>query len=217
MIHFAAHSAEVHMQIARKIFVLIAGFGLTLTALLNWKTAGASPLESKAPAMIAKASAPGQGMLTIPETTLAINSDKPMSQRVMHYEIEARYDIAKHIVDETEVLPYHNMTGQALDHFPFHLYQIAFQPKSTWIREAKIEGSRDTAYEKWDDKEYGSEEIKSLELVGQGDLTGQLQYIAPDDGNKDDKTVVDVHVPRAIAPGGYAQFKIAVQTRFTET
>jgi len=117
----------------------------------------------------------------------------------------------------TEILTYHNLTGQALDHFPFHLYQNAFQPKATFVRDSKLMGSRDTGYEKWEDKYYGSEEIKNIELVGQGDLTSQLQYIAPDDGNKDDKTVVDLHVPKAIAPGAYAQFKITFKTKFPET
>ncbi|MGA8764986.1 MAG: M1 family metallopeptidase, partial [Candidatus Sulfotelmatobacter sp.] len=127
------------------------------------------------------------------------------------------YDAAKHTVDATEVLTYHNLTGQALDHFPFHLYQNAFQPKATWVREAKIVGSRDVGYPKWEEKQYGAEEIKSLEVVGQGDLTQQLQFIQPDDGNKDDKTVVDVRVPKPVAPGEYVQFKIAFQTRFPET
>src|SRR5258708_14623799 len=157
------------------------------------------------------------GALSIPDTTSAINSDKPMSQRVVHYEIDAKYDASKHIVDATEVLTYHNLTGQALDHFPFHLYQNAFQPTATWVREAKTAGSRDIGYDKWEDKEYGSEDIKSLEVVGQGDLTPQLQFIAPDDGNKDDKTVVDVHLPKAVAPGSYVQFKIAFQTMLPET
>jgi len=31
------------------------------------------------------------------------------------------------------------------------------------------------------------------------------------------KTVVDVHLPEAIAPGEYVQFKIAFQTNFPET
>jgi hypothetical protein len=140
-----------------------------------------------------------------------------MSQRVVHYEIDAKYDAVRHTVDATEVLTYHNLTGQALDHFPFHLYQNAFQPTSTWVREAKLAGSRDTTYEKWEAKEYGSEEIKSLEVVGQGDLTSQLHYIQPDDGNKDDKTVAEVHVPKAIAPGAYAQFKIAFHDQMPET
>jgi hypothetical protein len=153
----------------------------------------------------------------IPDTTLAINSDKPMSERIVHYEIDAKYDAVKHIVDATELLTYHNVTGQALDHFPFHLYQNAFQPKATWVSEAKLMGSRDTSYAKWEDKDYGSEEIKSIEIIGQGDQTAQLHYVAPDDGNKDDKTVIDLPVTKPIAPGETVQFKITFQTKFPET
>jgi hypothetical protein len=168
-------------------------------------TAGITPLPNS------------PGALAIPETTSAINSSAPMSQRVVHYDIDAHYDAARHTVDATEVLTYHNLTGQALDHFPFHLYQNAFQPKATWVREAKVAGSRDVGYEKWKDKQYGSEDIKSLEVLGQGDLTAQLQYIQPDDGNKDDKTVVDLKLPQAIAPGGFVQFKIAFHDQMPET
>jgi hypothetical protein len=210
------------MQIRWKLVALIAASALGVTALVNQKTATAAAPQGatsapKTPPSAKNAKDGAPAGISIPDTTLAINSDKPMSDRVVHYEIDAKYDAAKHTVDATEVLTYHNLTGQALDHFPFHLYQNAFQPKSTWMREAKIEGSRDTAYDKWEEKEYGSEDIKSLEVVGQGDLTGQLQFIAPDDGNKDDRTVVDLYVPKPIAPGAYVQFKISFQTRFPET
>jgi len=175
--------------------------------------ATASPAKAAKPA----GSEPAVAAASIPDTVLAINSDKPMSERVVHYEIDAKYDAARHTVDATEVLTYNNLTGQPLDHFPFHLYQNAFQPKATWIREAKVAGTRDVSYEKWEDKLYGSEDIKSLEVVGQGDLTQNLQFIQPDDGNKDDKTVVDLHLAKPVAPGAYVQFKIAFQTRFPET
>src|SRR6202167_4920783 len=175
--------------------------------------------KGAAPQRTASVASPSvsSGALTIPDTTLAINSTLPMSQRVVHYEIDAKYDASNHTVDATEVLTYHNLTGHALDHFPFHLYQNAFQPNSTWIRESKIAGSRDVSYEKWESKEYGSEDIKSLEVVGQGDLTSQVQYIQPDDGNKDDKTVVDVHLPKPVARGAFVQFKIAFRTNLPET
>ncbi len=172
---------------------------------------------SAAKAANASAAAGPAGSMAIPDTTLAINSDKPMSERVVHYEIDAHYDATSHVVDATEVLTYHNLTGQALDHFPFHLYQNAFEPNATWVREAKVAGNRDTGYDKWEAKEYGSEEIKSLEVVGQGNVTAQMHYIAPDDGNKDDKTVIDVPVPKPIAPGEYVQFKMVFQTKFPET
>jgi len=200
-------------------FPVVSVVALSLAVIQH--AAKAAPPQGAPVASAAKSPAPAvsnsAGAMAIPDTTLAINSDKPMSERIVHYEIEAKYDAVKHVVDATEVITYHNVTGQALDHFPFHLYQNAFQPKATWVSEAKVMGSRDTNYEKWEDKDYGSEEIKSLELVGQGDLTAQLHYIAPDDGNKDDRTVVDLRVPKPIAPGAYVQFKIAFQTKFPET
>jgi hypothetical protein len=205
------------MQIRLRLAALIAASALEVIVLVNQKTTTAAGPQMITPGKATSVSTPVPGALSIPDTTLAINSSTPMSQRVVHYEIDAKYDAAKHTVDATEVLTYHNVTGQALDHFPFHLYQNAFQPKSTWVREAKIEGSRDIAYDKWDEKKYGSEDIKNLEVVGQGDLTGQMQYIASDDGNKDDKTVVDLHLPKPIPSGAYVQFRIAFQTKFPET
>jgi hypothetical protein len=178
---------------------------------------------AKAQAKAASPMAGGGETPAIPDTTLAINSDKAMSERVVHYEIDAKYDAGTHTVNATETLTYHNLTGQALDHFPFHLYQNAFQPKATFVREAKLVGSRDTAYAKWEDKDYGSEDIKHIFVLGAGDqggdldMTNDLKYIQPDDGNKDDRTVVDVPVPHPIAPGAYVRFKIMFRTQFPET
>jgi hypothetical protein len=206
------------MKIRWMILFFPAVSVIALSLLVQHHAASAAaPQGALAAASVANAASVAPGPLTIPDTTLAINSNKPMSQRIVHYEIDAKYDAAQHTVNATEVLTYHNLTGQALDHFPFHLYQNAFQPNSTFVREAKVAGNRDTGYDKWEAKEYGSEDIKSLEVVGQGDLTSQIQYIQPDDGNKDDKTVVDVHLPKPVAPNEYVQFKIAFQTKFPET
>jgi hypothetical protein len=172
------------------------------------------PASSAKPSTLASAANPA---VDIPATILAINSDKPMSERIVHYEIDAHYDPGTHTVTASEVLTYHNLTGQALDHFPFHLYQNAFQPNSTFVRGSKLSGTRDTNYEKWDAKYYGSEEIKSLEVAGQGDLASHLHYIQPDDANPDDKTVVDLPLDKPIPAGGYAQFKISFVTKFPET
>jgi len=198
-------------------FPVVLVIVLSLAVMRHNVNAAAPQARSTAPA-VAHASAPSSaGAMAIPDTTLAINSDKPMSARIVHYEIDAKYNAETHVVDATEALTYHNVTGQALDHFPFHLYQNAFQPKATWVNEAKLMGSRDTSYAKWEDKDYGSEDIKSLEVVGQGDLTAQLHYVAPDDGNKDDKTVIDLPLRKPIAPGEYVQFKMTFQTKFPET
>ena len=202
-----------------RVIVPIAIFALGFAAVTNRKTVTAAPQAAPAPTPAKSVAAnPSQtGSVFIPDTTLAVNSSTPLSQRIVHYEIDAKYDAVKHFVDANEILTYHNLTGQALDHFPFHLYQNAFQPKATFVRDAKVMGSRDTSYATWEDKFYGSEDIKRIEVVGQGDLTQNLQYIAPDDGNKDDKTVVDLQLTKPIPAGAFVQFKIAFQTKFPET
>ena len=155
--------------------------------------------------------------LPIPDTTSAINSPTPLSQRVVAYNMDARYNAKNHSLDATETLTYHNLTGQPLDSFPFHLYLNGFQPTSTWMREGKREGTRGQNFATWDSKSFGAEEIKSFEVVGQGDFTTQLQFTHPDDDNKDDRTVVEVRLPKPIPPDGYVQFKIKFHDQFPET
>jgi len=204
------------MKIRWRMIAVLAISAFSLVVLTPRKNATAAP-QFPAPSKAAVPLLPADQSLSIPDTTLAINSPTPLSQRVVHYEIDAKYDASKHTVEATEVLTYHNLTGQSLDHFPFHLYQNAFQPNATFVRDAKLMGSRDTGYEKWEAKYYGSEDIKSIEVVGQGDLTRNLQFVSPDDNNKDDKTVVDLRLAKPIPAGTIVQFKIAFQTRFPET
>jgi hypothetical protein len=216
MIQSRSATQEELMKIRWRMIAVLAIFVLSLVVLIERKPVTAAA-QTPAPAKTAAPSLPTSQSLTIPDTTLSINSPVPLSPRIVHYEIEAKYDTSKRTVDATEVLTYHNLTGQALDHFPFHLYQNAFQPNATFVRDAKLMGSRDTGYAHWEAKYQGSEDIKSIEVVGQGDLTRNLQFIAPDDNNKDDKTVVDLHLAKPVPDGAFVQFKIAFQTKFPET
>ena len=142
----------------------------------------------------------------------------PLSQRVVAYVIDAKYDPDKHSVDATETLTYHNLTGQPLDRFPFHLYLNGFQPKATWVHEAHRDGNfRSTTFEDaWDPKNSGSNDVTSLEVVGMGDLTKQIKFVSPDDGNPDDKTVFEVQLPRPVAPGEEVVFKLKFHAVFPE-
>ena len=149
--------------------------------------------------------------------TFAPKVSGPLSQRVVAYQIDARYDPEKHVVDATETLTYHNLTGRPLDRFPFHLYLNGFQPKSTWIYEAHRDGSfRSSDLSHWEDSDRGASEITSFEVAGVGDLTKQMKFTSPDDGNPDDRTVFEVKLPRPVPPGQDVTFKIAFRARFPE-
>ncbi len=151
------------------------------------------------------------------QSALAPKVTGPLSQRVVAYHIDAKYDPAKHTVDGVETLTYHNLTGQPLDRFPFHLYLNGFQPKATWTYEAHREGEfRSSEFKSWDEKNTGSNQVTSFEVVGMGDLTGQMKFISPDDGNPDDKSVFEVQLPRPVAPGQDVTFKIVFHAKFPE-
>ena len=142
-----------------------------------------------------------------------------MSERVVHYEIDANYNATKHTVDATEVLTYHNLTGQALDHFPFHLYQNAFQPKATWVREAKVHGSRDTGYDKWESEgiRLGRNQEHRSRRPGRPHHR-TCSTSRPTTAIKDDKTVVDMRLAKPIAPGAYRAVQDrSFKTKFPET
>ena len=141
----------------------------------------------------------------------------PLSQRVVAYQIEATYDPPKHTVEASETLTYHNLTGQPLDTFPFHLYLNAFQPKSTWMHEAHRDGSfRSSSLEHWKPEDYGSNVVTSFQVEGMGDLTSQMKFISPDDGNPDDQTVFQVRLPKPVAPGQDVTFQIKFKATFPE-
>lgn len=146
------------------------------------------------------------------------SSHPPLSQRVVHYQIDAKYDAAAKTLDASEILTYKNLTGQPLSTFPFHLYLNAFQPKATWISEAHRQAGQlgRAGLEEWDRKDYGAIDIKKFEVAGQGDLTSQLKFISPDDGNPDDKTVVEVQLPKPIAPGESVEFHIQFHDKFPQ-
>jgi hypothetical protein len=152
--------------------------------------------------------------------SIATNSPggAPLSDRIVHYTIEAKYDAKTHTLDGSETLVYQNKTGQPLDTFPFHLYLNAFQPQSTWMRETHRDGNLVTRFRGGaDEKSRGEITIKQFTVDGAGDLTQQLKFIAPDDGNGEDKTVTQVKLPKAVAPGASVTFRIQFHDKFPET
>ena len=141
----------------------------------------------------------------------------PLSERVVAYRIEGVYNAKTHTLDATEVLTYTNRTGTTLDRFPFHLYLNAFQPKSTFMTEAEQTGDRDVeAGSGWNDKHFGSNEVKSLEIVGSGDVTRQMKFVSPDDGNANDRTVFEIALPRPLPPNQSVEFRIHFVAKFPE-
>jgi Peptidase family M1 domain len=142
----------------------------------------------------------------------AVNSPdgKPLSQRVTAYWIDARLNTDAKTLDATEILEYRNPSDQPVSSIPFHLYLNAFRPQSTFSRESHQDGD-DISYAKG---EQGAIEIRSISAEGYGDLSQNMQFIAPDDSNQEDHTVMEVTLPKPLAPGDVIRFQVSFHDKF---
>ena len=141
---------------------------------------------------------------------------KPLSTRIVAYDIEAKLDTDKKTLDATEILTYKNLTGQPLNTFPFHLYLNAFRPQSSFTRESHFTGGvrdseKDNSYPK---EKQGSITISHIDAEGYGDLTPTLHFTAPDDNNVEDHTVAEVVLPHPLAPNDSITFHITFHDQF---
>jgi hypothetical protein len=142
----------------------------------------------------------------------AVNSanGKPLSQRVVAYWIDAKLNATAKTLDATEILEYRNPSDQPLTTIPFHLYLNAFRPQSTFSAEAHL-GGTDVSYAKGAE---GAIDIKSISAEGYGDLAQNMKFTAPDDGNQDDHTVMEITLPKPLAPGEVIRFQLAFHDKF---
>ncbi|HEX9709887.1 MAG TPA: hypothetical protein VGB42_07990, partial [Candidatus Thermoplasmatota archaeon] len=143
------------------------------------------------------------------------------SPRNASYTIDARLDPEAHVIDGTLVLEWRNTSGVPLSSFPFHLYWNAFRDNlSTSARGERRTVPRPGSQSERD-RRFGYTHVKTVHLLPAAadpaepgtDLTPTLRYIQPDDGNADDRTVMEVTAPAPVPADGAARFKIAWTSR----
>ncbi|CAN5871386.1 M1 family metallopeptidase [soil metagenome] len=126
------------------------------------------------------------------------------------YRIAATLDPATRIITGNQTLTWRNITSRPAATLQFHLYYNAWRDSSsTWLREAANAGLSVGEIRPGD---AGSIDISSLRVVrntAQSDLTGRIVFIAPDDGNGDDRTVIEVPLEAEVAPGESIEIQIA--------
>jgi hypothetical protein len=123
------------------------------------------------------------------------------SPRNANYSIDVRLDHAARMLHGRETIRWRNISNQPTSELQFHLYWNAWRDaQSTWLRERAVAGNparrRDDAW--------GSSDVTAIGLKQPDgslrDLTGHQRFIAPDDANPADRTVMAVTLPREVAP-----------------
>ena len=155
--------------------------------------------------------ATGRAGLPTIEASYPLPELPAVSPRNANYTISAKLDAAQHKIDGSLILEWRNTSDQSLDRFPFHLYWNAF--RNNLSTSARGGGSRGAPSKRKANPErgFGYMQVTSVRLLGatDQDLTPSLRYVQPDDGNADDRTVMEVATPSPVAPGATARFQIA--------
>ncbi len=124
--------------------------------------------------------------------------------RNANYSIDVKLDTTRRTLTGRQILTWTNISTARVSELQFHLYYNAWRDEeSSWMRESKLSEWWPSTQDR-SRADFGSIEITSLTLVDGGaprDLTSALRFIAPDDGNTADHTVVSVPLPSPINPG----------------
>jgi hypothetical protein len=144
-----------------------------------------------------------------------VPAPRPRSPRNASYSISAKLSPAERTVEGTLLLHWTNITARPAGTLQFHLYYNAWRDeRSTWMRERALSNPAPEEVPRRAG-EWGAIDIESLK-IGEGggagaeaDVTKRLRFIAPDDGNPDDRTVAELPLDSPVPPGGSLLVSIA--------
>jgi hypothetical protein len=176
--------------------ILICGFGYALTHVARHTAAAGGQEEPAAPA-VETPMAPA----TVPRT------EHPLSNRIVEYHMSVELLAEPKELKGIESVTWTNPGAQPVQELYFHLYPNAFESKkTTFMRESGGRLRSDKATK----DSFGRIELLTIRTEEGIDLSSRMQYVQPDDGNKDDHTLLEVQLPKPVGPGE----KVTVRTDF---
>jgi hypothetical protein len=131
----------------------------------------------------------------------------PLSERITGYKMDVKLDTDAKTVSGNMEAFWVNKSPDMVTDIRMHLYMNAFRSNKT------------TFYKEWGgspgekDIDLGWIEIKSFKDKNGVDLTHGMEYISPDDGNREDKTVLRVMLPEPAKPGDTVYVKVNFETK----
>ncbi len=162
---------------------------------------------------------------------------QPLSPRIANYAIDVQLDPDRKRLDGKEILVWHNTSSDAITELQFHLYLNAFRNnQSTFMKESggehrgnKIDpekgwGFIDILRMEWLQHPRDLSGVAALKLPEDRvrerttpvDLTAAIEFIQPDDGNPEDKTVIRVPLPEPLNPGDSIMLRIDFAAKLPE-
>ncbi len=160
-------------------------------------------------ALLCLLAACGPRPAALPEPTRPTTADTALSDRRVAYVMDVTLDPDARTVAGTARITWRNADRVPVDTLQFHFYLNAFRDSlSTFMRES---GGAHRGFT-LDEGGWGGLDIASMRFEGR-DLAPDLRFIQTTSDNPDDRTVAELVLPRAIAPGDSATLDVAFTAR----
>lgn len=130
---------------------------------------------------------------------------KALSDRIVEYHMSVQLDPDNKTLQGAQAITWENPGSKPVSELYFHMYPNAFQSKRTTFN--KESGGKLRQDEMTKDS-FGRMDITSIRAEDGLDLSSTLQFVQPDDGNKQDQTLVKVRLPKAVNPGERTTLKL---------
>lgn len=148
--------------------------------------------------------------------------EEPLSLRNANYSMDVKLNVETHTVAGKSTLTWRNITSFPANELQFHLYYNAWRNnKSSFLNHDRYSFFRSLLGEYKDD-EWAYCDVHSMKILPkfgreETDITSSLEFIQPDDGNEDDRTVLMAALPGAVGPGETISIEIVWESRVPRT
>lgn len=184
--------------------ILLASFIMSETNLFN-------PTDSVLPAMkpAAEKHTPKKPLVEEPKVP------QHLSEHIVEYHIDVALDVEEKKLQGTQILTWNHPGDKPVDELYFHLYPNAFESKkSSFIRESGGKLRNDSMKK----DSFGHMQITEIRTASGENLTTRTKFVQPDDGNKNDMTLMQLKLSEPIKPGGkltlHFQFNVTLPFTF---
>ncbi|RKY82984.1 hypothetical protein DRQ09_10775 [candidate division KSB1 bacterium] len=141
--------------------------------------------------------------ITIIIVFISSNTLYTQNTEIVNYKINAKLNVREKSIPGYEILTWYNDSSEEVKDLQFHLYLNGFKNnKSTYFKEIGFASLKED--------EWGWIDILSFKIFNGDDLTRRIEYIQPDDENREDQTVMRVILPESIKP----HQKITIEIEF---
>lgn len=162
--------------------------------------------EAKSSSRTAPAAIPQQ---TQPDRA-PVPVEKALSERVVEYHINVQLVPDTETLIASETVTWTHPGVKPVNDLYFHLYPNAFaSPETTFMKESGGKLRGDTMPENG----FGSMSLKDLRTSEGTSLMQRIQYVQPDDGNVNDKTLIKVHLPQPVNGGESITLKLQYEVQ----